>query len=172
MNVGTVGNDIDDGFLDPTTDENPTHGTRDGDDARRTTVLPARRGTTPQRKVDPSRGDEWDGRAKQSERSEGDRMSGVRVDDVHLHSTDHPAQSPRRPQIQFSARSAVDDFQPFGSGANRQWLTNARRDQRSMTGGEHRPREPEHLTLSTPPSSLGIDVQHSQGTRAVDPLHP
>jgi hypothetical protein len=162
MHVDAVGHNVNAFGRNSACLENRGHSSRDSDDRGGATIFPSRANVGAQRKVDTARDDHRNSGAECRESGYRNGVCGVRVYDVDCAFSNSLSQPQRRSWIELRHRAAVDDIEARGHRPLGQWLTTPRRDRRRVTAPRELTREPERLTLTASPASLGVDVKYAE----------
>ena len=159
--VNTIRDDMNSAPRNSTSLEHTRDRIRDRDDRVGTAILPARARIRSQWEVDPSRDDEPHRCPNGRERADGDRVGRVRVHDVDVVCSNVAAQAECGSRVDLEARIAFDNAESLFFRSRFERLTTASRNDRDASPAGERPSEPERLSLTAPPSTLRIDMQHA-----------
>jgi len=166
MDVDPVRHNGDQSGVDPTLDQHALNGLRHRDDRRRAPVLPPRAGVGTQGEIHPPRDDHRRACANRRQRTRGDRVCRVRVDDVNPLTAHRRAQLDRRPRIELTQRVARYDLESGIGGTLGQRLAGTRSDHGSMAASRQLGGKPECLPLAAAPAVFRVDVQNTKRHRA------
>jgi hypothetical protein len=143
---------------------------RDRDDDRRAPIFPTRSRVVPQSEIHPTGNNEWNVRPKRRKSGDSDRVRRVCVHDVDAMGSNRATELPRSSRIDLAERIARDDGQSGFDRTRRERFVRTCRDNGPMSATRQLTGEPERLTLSASPATLGIDMQHAQSHGAQLPL--
>lgn len=158
MDVGSVGYDRDSIPLDAIARQNLGDGAGYRDDRPDTAVLPSCSQIAAQMEVNTPRCNERYVQAKQGQRTHSHGMCRVGMDDLDSRFDDSMAQRDHGARIAFECRRAVVNREYRLSSTGGERLSGPRGDQRVVATALELHSQPERLTLTATPSSLGIDV--------------
>ena len=94
----------------------------------------------------------------------------LKPDDVDMMFSDRATKSPGSARIELAERIAGKDRQPCIDRPGRERFAGAGRHNRRVSAARQLAGEPKRLTLSAPPTTLRVDMQHAQSHGAQLPL--
>ena len=162
MDVDAIGYDANAVARDSASLENGGNGSRDSDDRRGASVLPACPYIRAKREVDAARNDHRNARAERCHGGDRHCVRGVRVYNVDCAFSNRRPQPPGGSRIHLGRWAARDDLEPGCRRPFGQRLAAPRGNRRGVTAPRQLAGEPQRLALTTAPSSLSVDVHHAE----------
>ena len=135
-----------------------------------TAACPTRPDVRAQPNIDPPSDDEPNVRPERRQAGNRDGVRRMRVHDVDTMFSDCAMKAPCSAWIDLAHRIARNDRQSCIDRSGGERFVRTRRDDRRVTTARQLPSEPERLTLSAPPATLRVDMQHAQSHGAQLPL--
>jgi hypothetical protein len=170
MHVDSVRHDTNARWVNPALLEDRGNRARNGNDHRGASVLESRADVVAQPKIHAPRNDQRNLRPNRRERRDGNGVRRVRMNDVDAMLANRSAQPPRGHWIELVRGRAFNNRQARFPSTHGERLLAPRGNDRVMSATLELAREPQRLAFAAAPTTLRIDVQHSNAHGAQLPL--